>query len=74
MVDYELCDALVDTQTKVSLGAGAPVSDSTTHRSLTRALQYLTFIRSDISYAVKQVCLHMLDPREPHLTAVTRVL
>jgi hypothetical protein len=25
-------------------------------------LQYLTFTRPDVSYAVQQVCLHMHDP------------
>jgi hypothetical protein len=53
---------------------GAPVSDPTAYRSLARALQYLTFTRSDIAYAVQQVCLHMHDPREPHLTTAKRIL
>jgi hypothetical protein len=34
----------------------------------------MTFTRPDIAYAVQQVCLHMHDPREPHLTAVKRIL
>ncbi|GJX86410.1 ribonuclease H-like domain-containing protein [Tanacetum coccineum] len=38
------------------------------------ALQYLTFTRPDISYAVQQVCLFMHDPREPHLSALKRIL
>ncbi|GJU68305.1 ribonuclease H-like domain-containing protein [Tanacetum coccineum] len=38
------------------------------------SLQYLTFTRPDISYAVQQVCLHMHDPREPHLSALKRIL
>jgi hypothetical protein len=33
-------------------------------------LQYLTFTRPDIAYAIQQICLHMHDPREPHLTAM----
>jgi hypothetical protein len=37
-------------------------------------LQYLTFTRPDIAYAVQQVCLHMHDPRESHLTAMKRIL
>nr|GEX12700.1 hypothetical protein [Tanacetum cinerariifolium] len=37
-------------------------------------LQYLTFTRPDISYAVQQICLHTHDPREPHLAALKRVL
>jgi len=37
-------------------------------------LQYLTFTRPDIAYAVQQVCLYMHDPREPHLIALKRIL
>jgi len=35
---------------------------------------YLTFTRPNITYAVQQICLHMHDPREPHLTALKRIL
>nr|GEY83620.1 ribonuclease H-like domain-containing protein [Tanacetum cinerariifolium] len=42
--------------------------------SLAGGLHYLTFTRPDISYAVQHICLHMHDPREPHLTALKRVL
>ena len=42
--------------------------------ALTGALQYLTFTRPDISYAVQQICLYMHDPREPHLALIKRVL
>ncbi|GJX15168.1 ribonuclease H-like domain-containing protein [Tanacetum coccineum] len=38
------------------------------------SLQYLTFTRPDISYAVQQVCLHMHDPREPHFSALKQIL
>jgi hypothetical protein len=38
------------------------------------ALQYLIFTMPDIAYAVQQVCLHMHDPREPHLTAMKRIM
>jgi hypothetical protein len=41
---------------------------------LTSALQYLTFSRPNIAYAVKQGCLHMHIPREPHLTALKRIM
>jgi hypothetical protein len=44
------------------------------YRSLTGTLQYLTFSRPDIAYAVQQVCLHMHTPREPHLVALKRIL
>nr|GEY01841.1 uncharacterized mitochondrial protein AtMg00810-like [Tanacetum cinerariifolium] len=44
--------------------------DPTLYRSLAGGLQYLTFTRPDISYAVQQICLYMHDPREPHLDAL----
>ncbi|GJY89227.1 ribonuclease H-like domain-containing protein [Tanacetum coccineum] len=46
----------------------------TQHYIAAGALQYLTFTRPDISYAVQQVCLFMHDPREPHLSALKRIL
>nr|GEU74591.1 hypothetical protein [Tanacetum cinerariifolium] len=64
---------LVDTESKLSLD-GDPISDHTLYRSLAGGLQYLTFTRLDISYAVQQVCLHMHNPREPHFEALKRVL
>jgi hypothetical protein len=53
---------------------GPPVQDPSDYRSLTGALQWLTFTRPDISYAVHRVCLYMHDPREPHLAALKRIL
>ena len=73
MADCKPCATPVDLNPKFSAN-GAPVSDPTDFRSLASALQYLTFTRPDISYAVQQVCLHMHDPREPHLTALKRIL
>ncbi|GJW33859.1 ribonuclease H-like domain-containing protein [Tanacetum coccineum] len=37
-------------------------------------LQYLTFTRPNLSYAVQQVCLYMQDLREPHFAALKRIL
>ncbi|GJX41218.1 ribonuclease H-like domain-containing protein [Tanacetum coccineum] len=67
------CKTPVDTESKLG-SDGDPVSDPTLYRSLAGALQYLTFTRPDISYAVQQVCLYMHDPREPHFTALKRIL
>ncbi|GJR35781.1 ribonuclease H-like domain-containing protein [Tanacetum coccineum] len=64
---------LVDTDSKLSAD-GDPVSNPTLYCSLAGALQYLTFTRPDISYAVQQVCLYMHDPREPHFSALPRIL
>ncbi|GJX62191.1 ribonuclease H-like domain-containing protein [Tanacetum coccineum] len=48
----------IDTESKLGT-IGDVVSDPTLYRSLAGSLQYLTFTRPDISYAVQQVCLHM---------------
>lgn len=71
--DCKPCSTPVDTHAKL-FADGSAVADATQYRSLTGALQYLTFTRPNISYAVQQVCLHMHSPREPHLTAVKRIL
>ncbi|GKB81436.1 ribonuclease H-like domain-containing protein [Tanacetum coccineum] len=63
----------VNTESKLG-DDGDPVSDSTLYRSLAGSLQYLTFTRPDISYAVQQVCLYMHDPWEPHFLALKRIL
>ena len=74
MTDCKPCSTPVDTQGKISEAEGNPVTDPTTYRSLAGALKYLTFTLPDITYAVQQICLHMHDPREPHLTALKRIL
>ncbi|GJU14371.1 ribonuclease H-like domain-containing protein [Tanacetum coccineum] len=73
MLTCNPCRTPVDTDSKLA-AAGDPVSDPTLYRRLAGALQYLTFTRPDISYAVQQVCLFMHDPREPHFSALKRIL
>jgi len=74
MSDCKPCATPVVANPKLSADGGVPVADPTDFRSLAGALQYLTFTRPDIAYAVQQVCLHMHDPREPHLAALKRIL
>ncbi|WVZ93585.1 hypothetical protein U9M48_039553 [Paspalum notatum var. saurae] len=54
MADCDPCSTPVDTQAKLSEDAGPPIADPTAYRSLAGALQYLTFTRPDITYAVQQ--------------------
>nr|GEX70767.1 ribonuclease H-like domain-containing protein [Tanacetum cinerariifolium] len=63
----------IDTESKLGSDSDL-VSDPTLYRSLAGSLQYLTFTRPDISYAIKHVCLYMHDPREPHFLALKRIL
>ncbi|GJV77506.1 ribonuclease H-like domain-containing protein [Tanacetum coccineum] len=59
----------INTNSKLGLD-DVRVQDPTLYRSLVGGLQYLIFTRTDLSYAVQQVCLYMHDPREQHFTAL----
>jgi len=74
MIDCKPYSTPVDTQAKLSAALSDPVADPTAYRSLAGALQYLTFTRPDLTYAVQQIYLHMHDPRESHLAALKRLL
>jgi len=68
------CLTPVDTKPKLSATHSSPFEDPTLYRSLASALQYLTFTRPDISYAVQQICLFMHNPMETHMHALRRIL
>ena len=68
------CSTPVDMKSKLAENDGQQLSNPTEYRSLAGALQYLTFMRPDISYAVQQLCLFMHDPRDGHLQAKKRVI
>jgi hypothetical protein len=74
IADYKLCTTPVDLQAKLVGDSGPPVEDAFQFQSIAGALQYLTFTQPDITYAVQQICLHMHNPWEPHLTAMKRIL
>jgi hypothetical protein len=74
MADCKPCTTPVDLQAKLAGDSGPPIEDTSQFRSIAGALQYLTFTRPDIAYVVQQICLHMHNLREPHLTAMKRIL
>ncbi|GJS32336.1 ribonuclease H-like domain-containing protein [Tanacetum coccineum] len=63
----------VDIESKLG-SDGDPISSPTLYRSLAGALQYLTFTRPNISYAVQQICLYMHDPHDPYFNALKHIL
>jgi len=73
MAECKPCTTPVDINPKL-LADGPPVQNPSNYRSLAGALQWLTFTRPDLAYAVQLVCLFMQDPREPHLAALKRIL
>jgi hypothetical protein len=74
MVDCKPCMTPVDLQAKLAGDLGPPVDDDSQFQSIAGVLQYLTFTWPNIAYAVQQIYLHMHNPREPHLTAMKRIL
>jgi len=67
----------VDTPISASKATIMPdplFSDATRFRQLVGALQYLTFTRPDICFAVNRVCQFMHAPTESHRAAVKRIL
>ncbi|XP_022019721.1 uncharacterized mitochondrial protein AtMg00810-like [Helianthus annuus] len=65
---------LVDTQSKLGSISDSLFDNPTTYRSLAGALQYLTFTRPDITYAVQQICMHMHAPCLAHWNALKRII
>ena len=57
----------VDTKMKLNATTSKSFEDPSLYRSPSGALQYLTFMRTDITYVVQQVCLFIHDPREEHM-------
>jgi hypothetical protein len=74
MADCKPCMTPVNLQAKLAGDSGPPVEDASQFWSIACALQYLTFTRPDIAYTMQQICLHMCDPWESHLTAIKRIL
>ena len=68
------CPTPVDTKFKLCATTDTPYADPTTYCSLAGALQYLTFARPDISYAVQQICLHMHAPTNEHMSALKHII
>ncbi|KAK4354915.1 hypothetical protein RND71_027109 [Anisodus tanguticus] len=64
----------VDTMSKLSATSSKPFVVPILYHSLAGALQYLTFTRPDITYAVQQVCLFMHNPMEEHMHALKRIV
>lgn len=61
------CPTPVDIKSRMSSTHSVPYEDPSLYHSLTSALQYLTFTRSDISYAVQLIYLLMHNPMDTHM-------
>ena len=59
---------------KLSLNLGKPLSDPSQYRTVVGSLEYLSFTRPDIAYAVNKLSQYMHSPTDAHWTAIKRVL
>ncbi|XP_058746713.1 uncharacterized mitochondrial protein AtMg00810-like [Vicia villosa] len=74
MTSCKLLATLVNTKQKHSTSYDTPYKDPSLYQSLTGAIQYFTFTRPEISYAVQQVCLHMHAPSTQYMFALKFIL
>jgi histone deacetylase 1/2 len=76
MKNCKVVDTPLSTSEKLSLTDGDPVGaeDSTKYRSMVGALQYLTFTRPDICFAMNKVCQFLHAPTTVYWSAVKRIL
>jgi len=74
MTSCKPVDTPLSASSKLTLIPGTLYSDPTRYRQIIGALQYLTFTRPDICYAVNKVCQFMHAPTEDHWSAVKRIL
>ncbi|GKU87503.1 hypothetical protein SLEP1_g1895 [Rubroshorea leprosula] len=74
MVDCKAVSTPLTPKHKLQANDSPLCSDASLYRSLVGALQYLTFTRPDIAFAVNQVCQYMHVPTENHFLAVKRIL
>ena len=73
MSSYKSATTLIDAKRELSTD-GDKIEDAATYMSLAGALQYLTITRPDLAFAVQQLCLHMHNPRVPHLALLKHLL
>ncbi|XP_019088608.1 PREDICTED: uncharacterized protein LOC109127710 [Camelina sativa] len=62
------------TSPKLTIHGGTPLEDASQYRSVVGSLQYLSFTRPDISYAVNRLSQLMHCPTQDHWIAAKRVL
>ena len=74
MVDCKPCKSPCSPNQHLLPNDSPSLSDPSSYRSLVGALQYLTFTRPDLSFAVQQACQYMSSPTQNHLQAAKRIL
>lgn len=68
------CSTPISSGKSLSRADGSSLQDPTQYRQILGALQYLSFTRPDICYAVNKVCQLMHLPSDAHWMTVKRIL
>ena len=74
MIDAKPVTTPMATTPKLTLKSGTPIPDPTEFRKLVGSLQYLSFTRLDIAYAVNRLSQFMHQPTDNHWQAAKRIL
>jgi hypothetical protein len=74
MSDCKAASTLIAISLILSTSGSDSLADPTPYRSLVSALQYATFTRPDITFAVNRVCQFMHNPSFAHFVAAKRIL
>ncbi|KAI5321826.1 hypothetical protein L3X38_030898 [Prunus dulcis] len=74
MATCQSCTTPCKPHCQLLASEGDSLSDPTMYRSIVGALQYLTFTRPDLCYAVNTVCQYMTQPSDLHFQLVKRIL
>ena len=72
--DAKLINYHIPVRRKLTRYDGDPLTDTSMYRSIVHALQYITFTRPDLSFAVNQVCQFMHQPTSSYWMAVKCIL
>ncbi|GAA0183186.1 transmembrane signal receptor [Lithospermum erythrorhizon] len=73
MTNYNPVQTPITPRTSHS-DVGSPLSNPHEYRCIVGSLQYLSFTRPDITYAMNQASQYMYHPTSIHLSAVKRIL
>ncbi|KAG7582826.1 Integrase catalytic core [Arabidopsis suecica] len=74
MINAKAVTTPMATSPKLTLTTGTPMSDPSEFRKLVGSLQYLSFTRLDIAYAVNRLSQFMHQPTDDHWQAAKRIL
>ena len=74
MADYKPCKTPCSPNQHFLPNDSPPLFDPSSYRSLVGALQYITFTKLDLSFAVQQACQYMCSPTQNHLQASKHIL